>query len=115
MLSLRIADQDGSEESVELRGRLGRLLVEELGQGEDAMSVYGALLEGTPENQSYLDTLSDLAEKTGQWAELTKILERVVAEVDGADDRIRLLRIAGQNYDAPELAGNGCRCLSTHH
>ena len=99
VLSLRIADQDGSEESVELRERLGRLLVEELGRGEDAMSVYGALLEGAPENQAYLDTLSELAENTGQWAELTKILERVVAEVDGADDRIRLLRIAGQNYE----------------
>lgn len=85
----------GDYEQADILAKMGRLLADYLGDNARAIATWMRVLDLRGEDGDALGALSDLYERTEQWAELTEILERHMGQViDGGEQVAVLLRRA---------------------
>jgi tetratricopeptide (TPR) repeat protein len=90
--SITRAEGDGDRVlGVELRLRLGRVLLEELGRTADALEQFGAVYEIDPDNEATMGALERLYRETGRFEELLHIYEKKQELAGDADEKKRLL------------------------
>ncbi len=72
----RLASDGDAVGAINLRLRLGRVLVEEVGQVDEALSEYRAVYELEPDNAQALAALEGLYAKTERWADLLEVYSK---------------------------------------
>ncbi|MGC4066068.1 MAG: tetratricopeptide repeat protein [Polyangiaceae bacterium] len=83
-----LGDLDGANG---LRLRLGRILVEELQQIDDALEQYSKVYESDPTNLQALQALESLYRQTSRWRELLDVYARKLELVEFGEDRKAVL------------------------
>jgi tetratricopeptide (TPR) repeat protein len=106
-------DQSGSvPEQNDLRLRLGRVLVEEVGRIDEALVEYRAVYESDPENETALSALEGLYRRTERWRELLEVFGRKRELAVDAVERKRILYEIAKIHEA-EL-GDLASAIETH-
>ncbi|MBX3181172.1 MAG: tetratricopeptide repeat protein [Polyangiaceae bacterium] len=72
----RLASDGDAVGAINLRLRLGRVLVEEVGQVDEALSEYRAVYELEPDNALALAALEGLYAQTERWADLLEVYSK---------------------------------------
>lgn len=72
----RAIEQATSADPITLRLRLGRILVDELGQLDEALAQYSAVCEQEPENEIALEALERLYQRAGRPLDLLQVYQR---------------------------------------
>jgi tetratricopeptide (TPR) repeat protein len=80
----------GSEQT-ELRLRLGRVLVQEVGRVDEALVEYRAIYESEPDNTTALGALEGLYRQTQRWRELLDVQQRKHALSNDPEEKRRIL------------------------
>lgn len=86
-------------DTVQLRLRLGRILVEEMNQVDDALAHYRAVCEEQPDNERALAALEALYQRAGRSAELLDIYQRRVELATDPQARKQLLFSTARLYE----------------
>jgi len=102
---------DGAEQN-ELRLRLGRVLVEEVGQVDGALTEYRAVYESDPDNETALSALEGLYRRTERWRELLEVFGKKKDLAADAIERKRILYEIAKIHEA-EL-GDLPAAIETH-
>jgi tetratricopeptide (TPR) repeat protein len=85
------SDQGDLDGANGLRLRLGRILVEELQQVDEALEQYSKVYESDPTNFQALQALESLYRQTGRWRELLDVYARKLELVEFGEDRKSVL------------------------
>ncbi len=81
----------GDHEKGDISAKMARVLANHLGNVERAIDTWKTVLELRGEDGEALAGLSDLYERTEQWAELTEVLERHMAMVYDDQEQVAVL------------------------
>jgi tetratricopeptide (TPR) repeat protein len=86
-IAIRESEQTGEHAgAAALRLRLGRVHIEQMGNVEDALSEYRAVLDAQPDNPDALKALEKLYRETGRHSELLEIYGRRAALADTPEE-----------------------------
>ena len=96
---------DDARRRAHLYHRRGLILEEKLGQVEQARKSYQQACELAPGNLEFLKNLERLAVATGDWAEVIRVREQMIAATSDANVKVQLLLGCAQIQQA--LLGDG--------
>jgi tetratricopeptide (TPR) repeat protein len=82
-----------------LRLRLGRVLLDELGQIDEALEQYRAVYELEPDNGDALEALERLYRQTGRYDELLEVYDKQRDLAASADEQCRVLYGVAEVYE----------------
>jgi tetratricopeptide (TPR) repeat protein len=102
---------DGVEQNA-LRLRLGRVLVEEAGNVDEALVEYRAVYESEPDNEIALAALETLYQKTQRWRELLEVQHKKHEIAASGGDKKRILYEIAKLHEAQ--LGDVDAAIETH-
>lgn len=110
-----VAQTDNALLATYMRLKLGHLYGNVLGRVDDAIEVYWAILEGEPSHAEAKRRLMRIHERRAEHAQIARLLEMEVAELDGAPEAFepleRLVDLYSDRIDDPDRAVEASRRL----
>lgn len=92
-------DMFEGEQRIEMEKHIASISLDKLGDVEDAIAQYNAVLTGNPADENALMALDAIYRSTGQWTELEKIFEARIVNTDDEQARRKLLMEMAQMYE----------------
>lgn len=92
-------DKFKGKKRIEMEKHIASLSLEKLGDVDDAIEQYSAVVEENPADENALLALDSIYRSTGKWTELEKIFEIRVENAEGDESRRDLIMEMAQMYE----------------